>query len=55
LGDTSIPAICTTKGQADMQQRGIPGYPGSNVKLKKGKEIKKLPKSFPFFSGKMGV
>ncbi len=55
LGDTSIPAIGTTKGQADMQQRGIPGYPGSNVKLKKGKEIKKLPKSFPFFSGKMGV
>ena len=55
LGDTSIPAIGTTKGQADMQQRGIPGYPGSNVKLQKGKEIKKLPKSFPFFSGKMGV
>jgi len=55
LGNSSIPAIGTTKGQADMQQRGIPGYPGSNVQLKKGKEIKKLPKSFPFFSGKMGV
>jgi hypothetical protein len=55
LGNSSIPAIGTTKGQVDMQQRGIPGYPGSNVQLKKGKEIKKLPKSFPFFSGKMGV
>jgi len=55
LGNSSIPAIGTTKGQADMQQRGIPGYPGSNVQLKKGKEIKKLPKSFPFYSGKMGM
>ena len=55
LGNSSIPAIGTTKGQADMQQRGIPGYPGSNVQMQKGKEIKKLPKSFPFFSGKMGV
>ena len=55
LGNTSMPAIGTTKGQADMQQRGIPGYPGSNVQLKRGKEIKKLPKSFPFGVGKMGA
>jgi hypothetical protein len=38
-----------------MQQRGIPGYSGSNVQLKRGKEIKKLPKSFPFGVGKMGA
>lgn len=55
LGTNSIPAIGSTKGQVDMQQRGIPGYPGSNVQLQKGKEIKKLPKSFPFYGGKMGV
>lgn len=55
LGNISIPAIGSTKGVVDMQKRGIPVYPGSNVQLKKGKEIKKLPKSFPFYSGKMGV
>ena len=55
LGNTSTPAIGTKKGQAEMQQRGIPGYSGSNVQLKRGKEIKKLPKSFPFGVGKMGA
>ena len=54
-GNASASAMGTTKGEAEMQQRGIPGYPGSNVQLKRGKEIKKLPKSFPFGVGKMGA
>ena len=55
LGNTIIPSTRTTKGQEDMQQRGVPGYPGSNVQVQRGKEIKKLPKSFPFVVGKMGA
>ena len=54
-GNANIPDTGTTNGQAAMQNRGIPGYPGSNVQVQRGKEIKKLPKSFPFGVGKMGV
>ena len=53
----------TTAGQNELQQRGIPGYPGSNNimtnnqqvesgELGKEKRLKKFV--VPFYSGKMG-
>tara|TARA_R100000742_G_C4279244_1_gene103339 strand:+ start:363 stop:3293 length:2931 start_codon:yes stop_codon:yes gene_type:complete len=51
----------TTVGQNELSQRGIPGYPGSNVNLveeedgKKGKEMKMKKWAMPFYSGKMGI
>lgn len=52
----------TTAGQNELQQRGIPGYPGSNNimtnnqvesgELGKEKRLKKF--AVPFYSGKMG-
>ena len=53
----------TTAGQNELQQRGIPGYPGSNVSImgnnqgdnaREGKEKKLKKFVVPFYSGKMG-
>ena len=53
----------TTAGQNELQQRGIPGYPGSNVNImgnnqgdnaREGKEKKLKKFVVPFYSGKMG-
>ena len=48
----------TTYGQQELQSRGIPGYPGSNVSVDEGKHgmEKKIKKwVMPFYSGKMGM
>jgi len=48
----------TTYGQQELQSRGIPGYPGSNVQVDEGKHgmEKKIKKwVMPFYSGKMGM
>ena len=59
LQDNTL-ASNTTLGQNELNQRGIPSYPGSNVKLieenedgQTGTEIKKW--AMPFYSGKMGA
>tara|TARA_R110002020_G_scaffold182547_2_gene378050 strand:+ start:3866 stop:7108 length:3243 start_codon:yes stop_codon:yes gene_type:complete len=47
-----------TYGQQELQSRGIPGYPGSNVQVDEGKHgmEKKIKKwVMPFYSGKMGM
>ena len=47
-----------TYGQQELQSRGIPGYPGSNVQVDEGKHgmEKKIKKwVMPFYSGKMGI
>ena len=53
----------TTAGKNELQQRGLPTYPGSNVSIlnndqeesaKKGKEKRLKKFVVPFYSGKMG-